>query len=114
MQGTWKYALPTPDTLVEFAAEHLANPDLPNIEIIEEAKLLEATISDVIKNSPDIYLIDIKYWVMVGDSAGKMGVKVESSDEDMLLPLDRLVRIDFVPPRPFDDRGRSSWVNDQT
>jgi hypothetical protein len=102
----------TPSTLVEFAAVHLADAALPNIETVEEAKLFEATISDVIKNPPGIYLTGIQYWVVVGDPNGKDVAKIDSSDEGILLPLGKLARIDFVPPRPFADRGRSSWENE--
>lgn len=98
-----------PDALVRYAAEHLADSALPNIETVEEAKLLEATITDVIKNPPGIYLTDIQYWVVVGDPDGKEVEKVKSTDEGMLLPIARLARIDFVPPGPFTDRGKSSW-----
>ena len=98
-----------PDPLVEYAAEYLADTEFPNIETVEEAKLLEATISDVIKNPPGIYLTNIQYWVVVGDSGGKNVMKVDSTDEGMLLPLGKLARIDFVPPRPFTAREKSSW-----
>jgi len=87
----------------------LADSELPNIETVEEAKLLEATIADVIKNPPGIYLTDIQYWIVMGDSSSKKVAKVGSTDEGMLFPLDKLARIDFVSPRPFTDRGRSSW-----
>ena len=105
------------DPLVQYAAEHLADSELPNIETVEEAKLLEATITDVIKNPPGIYLTDIQYWIVVGDSDSKEVAKVDSTDEGMLLPLAKLARIDFVPigffpPRPFADLGRPSWDAD--
>jgi hypothetical protein len=108
----------TRDPLVEYVAEYLANSELPNIETsrfsnietVEEARLLEATISDVTRNPPGIYLTDIQYWVLLGDAADKKVVKVDSQDEGMLLPLAQLARIDFVPPGPFAKRGDSSWV----
>ena len=100
------------DPLVEYAATNLADAGLPNIETVEEARLLEATISDVIKNPPGIYLTEIQYWVVVGDPNGKTVAKLESSDEGVLLPLGKLARIDFVPPRPFADPGPSSWARE--
>ncbi len=98
-----------PDALVKYAAENLADAALPNIETVEEAKLLEATITDVIKNPPGIYLTDIQYWIVVGDPSGKEVQKVDSTDEGMLLPIAKLARIDFVPPGPFFSRETSSW-----
>ncbi len=102
----------SPDALVGYAARHLANAELPNIETVEDAKLLEATISDVVRNPPGIYLTDIQYWVVVGDASDMEITKVDSTDEGMLLPMSRLARIDFIPSQPFADRGKSSWHND--
>lgn len=97
------------DPLVKFATDNLANADLPNIETVEEAKLLEATISDVTKNPPGIYLIDIQYWVVTGKPSENQVEKIDSTDEGMFLPLNQLARIDFVPPVPFAHPGTSSW-----
>ena len=102
-----------PDALVEYAAEHLADAALPNIETVEEAKLLEATITDVIKNPPGIYLTDIQYWIVVGDPGGKEVQKVDSTDEGMLLPIAKLARIDFVSPNRLANR-ETSWKSESS
>lgn len=102
-------ATSTSDILVQYAVEHLADASLPNIETVEEAKLLEGMITDVIKTPPGIYLTDIHYWVVAGDRDGKRVQKVKSIDEGMFLPLANLARIDFVPPGPSAAKGKSSW-----
>jgi hypothetical protein len=96
-------------TLVDYAATRLANSELPNIETVEEAKLLEATIADVIKNPPGIFLTNIQFWAVLDGSDGKNVAKVDSTDEGMLLPLDKLARIDFITPSGTPHPLLSSW-----
>ena len=99
------------DTLVRYAADELANSELPNIQTVEDAKLFEATISDITRNPPGIFLTNIQYWLVVGDAGEKRVVKVDSTDEGMLLPLTQFARIDFVSPGLHGDlREKSSWA----
>jgi hypothetical protein len=102
------------DSLLKYAANHLANPQLPNIETVEEAKLLEATVSDIIKNPPGIYLTQIQYWVVLDDASGKRVAKVDSQDDGMLLPLNQLARIDFVRGGVGVSTEKSSWSLDDS
>jgi len=98
-----------PDPLVEYATEHLTDPSTPHIESVEQAKLFEATISDIVKQPPGLYLTNIQYWVVVEEDKSNKVVKIESSDEAIFLPFSQLARIDFVPPMPFARPEKSSW-----
>lgn len=96
------------DPLLEFATTKLEIFALPNIEVVDEARLFEATIADIIKTPPGIYLTDIEYWMATEKSLAV--VKVASVDEGMLLPLENIARIDFVPAEPGQRLPeKSSW-----
>lgn len=98
-----------PDDLVSYAAEYLTDASTPHIESVEQAKLFEATISDIVKQPPGLYLTDIQYWAVVEGAEGNKVAKIDSNDEAVFLPLTQLARIDFVSPRPFSSSDQSSW-----
>jgi hypothetical protein len=102
--------------IVDHPTNHLTHPELIdleprtinfNIETVEDAKLFEATIGDVIKNPPALYLTHVQYWAVVGDAKEKKVAKVDSQDEAMLWPLNQVARIDFVSPQSVENVVRS-------
>lgn len=103
-------ALSPSGALVEFAAQHLADTSVPQIETIEQAKLFEGTVSEIVKQPPGIHLTEIQYWVVVDTEQGEKVVKIDSTDEAIFLPFNQLARIDFVSAGPFRVvKHETSW-----
>ena len=98
-----------PDPLMKYAVEHLTDSSTPHIESIEQARLFEATISDIVKEPPGLYLTNIQYWVVIKGSEDDNVIKIESSDEGIFLPFNQIARIDFIQPKPFVRSEKSSW-----
>lgn len=96
-------------TLIKYAADNLTGIAIPHIETVEQAKLFEATLTDIVRQPPGLYFTDIQYWVVADDKEDKHVVKVDSSDEAIFLPFDKLARIDFVTQGPFVGKAKSSW-----
>jgi hypothetical protein len=101
--------LSTRDPLVDYAAEHLADQSVPQLETVEQAKLFEGKISEIVTQPPGIYVTEIQYWVVVPGDNGDQVAKVDSIDEALFLPLNGVARIDFVAPGRFRGRNSSSW-----
>lgn len=97
-----------PEEAFDHAVDHLTGSEVLHLESVQEARLFEGRIDEVVKQPPGLLFTDIYYW-MSGEGGGV--TKVKSTDEEIFLPFSELARIDFVSPSSRQGSRRRSGSN---
>lgn len=103
------------DALVEYAADTLTGGETLHLESVDEARLFDATVEEIVRQPPGILFRQIQYWMIEPQGRPGKVLRIDSTDEELFLPMDRIARIDFVMPRSRNETSSDSLsdVRDQ-